>query len=383
MKDQLLKAFQHDFQRHDGDVYYSPGRVNLIGEHIDYNGGYVLPCALSYGTYGVVGKREDMKVCVLSPSFSSKVYCFNIDEIKKDSQNRWADYIKGSIKALIDHGYVPANGLDLYIEGTMPINAGLSSSASLELLIITILDQMFHYNLTLEQKARFGQYAENHFVGVNSGIMDQFAVVSGKKDHAILLNTQTLDYEYIPLDFNEYQLLIVNSNKKRGLADSKYNERFRECQESLQTLKLTFDIDNLCSLTDEQLNLSQSILSPLHFKRVRHVQSEQKRTLAACDALRKNDLNQFAKLLIASHHSLRDDYEVTGFELDTLVQTLLDAGAIGARMTGAGFGGCVVSIIKMDDLECIKESVNHVYKTKIGYEPSFYAVIPSDGPSNI
>ena len=381
MKSKLLKTFQESFHRLDGDVYYSPGRVNLIGEHIDYNGGFVLPCALSYGTYGVVGKRSDDFICVLSPSFSKEIYCFNRYELKKEQEHAWSNYMKGSIKALEDHGYHLSHGFDLYIEGNMPVNAGLSSSASLEILMITLLDNMFQFKLTMEQKAKLGQYAENNFVGVNSGIMDQFAVVAGKKDHAILLNTHDLTYQYIPLHLNSYQLLIVNSNKKRGLADSKYNERFKECQDSLKELKKHMMIHQLCDLSDDQLKASESYLSPVQLRRVRHVQTEQQRTLASCEALKKGDIHAFAKLMIASHESLKSDYEVTGIELDTLVQILLDEGALGARMTGAGFGGCVVSIVKKEDVETMKKRVRDEYTRIIGYEPSFYEVLPSDGAS--
>lgn len=381
MNNPLIKTFQLVFQRTDGDLYFSPGRVNLIGEHIDYNGGYVLPCALSEGTYGVVGKRNDMKVCVLSPSFSNDTYCFTLHDLVKDPAYAWSNYIKGSIQSLIHHGYLPSCGFDLYIEGTMPVNAGLSSSASLEMLIITMMDVLFDFHLTLKQKAQYGQYAENHFVGVNSGIMDQFAVVAGKKDHAILLDTQRLAYEYIPLNLGDYQLVIVNSNKKRGLAESKYNERFHECQTSLAILKKHMTIDHLCSLTDEELKQAKTLLPSILYKRVRHVQSEQNRTLESCDALKRGDIETFAHLMIESHQSLKKDYEVTGIELDTLVQNLLDAGAHGARMTGAGFGGCVVSIIKKDRFKDIQSKVTQAYRQKIGYEPTFYNVVPSDGTS--
>ncbi|HAX03046.1 MAG: galactokinase [Tenericutes bacterium GWC2_34_14] len=379
MKTKLIENFKNLFNREDGISFFSPGRVNLIGEHIDYNGGFVFPCALSDGTYGIAGKREDRMIYVYSEPFTKEIYSFSMDHLEKDPHHAWANYIKGSIHALMKHGYDIPFGIDLYMTTTMPLSAGLSSSASLEMLIITLLDHLFHLNISLEDKARLGKYAENKYVGVNSGIMDQFAVVAGKENHALLLNTDTLAYEQIPLELNNYSLLIVNTNKKRGLADSKYNERFSECQTSLSTLQKAYSINYLCELQENDLNKISTLLDPLIFKRTKHVITEQTRTIESAKALKQHDLITFAKLMNQSHQSLKDDYEVTGVELDTLQQALLDAGAVGARMTGAGFGGCVVSIIPTDILDQVIDDVTDVYTKKIGYEPTFYQVKPSDG----
>jgi galactokinase len=379
MKEKMIKQFTKLFNRHDGNVYYSPGRVNLIGEHIDYNGGFVFPCALSYGTYGVAAKRKDRQINVFSNPFSKEIYSFDLDHLVKDPKNSWADYIKGSIKAILDKGYKIPYGIDLYIEGTLPVNAGLSSSSSLELLIIYMFDHLNNLNIARPEMAILGKDVENKFIGVNSGIMDQFIIANGKKDHAILLNTETLEYQQIPLYLNTYSLLIVNTNKQRGLADSKYNERFQECQDALALLQPKFGINNLCSLSDEQLLLSKDILSDTIYKRVTHVQTEQKRTILSAKALKAGQIKEFADLMTSSHMSLKNDYEVTGIELDTLVHALLDSGATGARMTGAGFGGCVVAIVETDKLDAICTQVKKIYTKNIGYEPSFYSVVPEDG----
>lgn len=379
MKSHLKDQFKLHFNREDGISFYSPGRVNLIGEHIDYNGGFVFPCALSDGTYGIGAIRNDKEIHVFSKPFTTKPYIFSLDDIQKDPDAKWVNYIKGSIKALLDHGYEINQGLDIYMEGTMPLSAGLSSSASIEMLIIFMMNHFFNLNLDLKTMAKLGKEAENKFVGVNSGIMDQFAVIAGKKNHVILLNTETLGFEYVPLDLKDYALMIVNTNKKRGLADSKYNERFNECQEAINILSPLYQVNNLCQLSIQDLGMISEKLNPLLFARVKHVITEQQRTIKSKDALKKGSIEEFAKLMNQSHQSLKDDYEVTGLELDTLQQALLDAGALGARMTGAGFGGCVVAIAHQSLLKTIQEEVINVYQKKIGYKPTFYQVSISDG----
>lgn len=380
MKHILEKAFKDIFNRNDGISFFSPGRVNLIGEHIDYNGGFVFPCALSYGTYGIVQKRDDDIFNVYSVPFSKKAYQFSLNNITKDPNYVWANYIKGSLDALLKHGYKIPFGCDIYMVGTMPFGAGLSSSASLEMLIIAMMNHIFNLNISKQEMALLGKYAENMFVGVNSGIMDQFAVIASKKDYAMILNTDTLSYEHVPLDLKEDVLLIVNTHKKRGLADSKYNERFNECQTSLAMLKEHFKIKHLCELTTDQLDTIKDLLhDDILYKRVKHVITEQDRTIRSKKALNEGDISTFASLMSESHTSLKDDYEVTGIELDTMQQLLLDAGAKGARMTGAGFGGCVVAIIPNDIYENVVNQVAIGYEKTIGYSPSFYTVIPSEG----
>ncbi len=383
MKTKLIEQFNTVYGRTDGLTYFSPARVNLIGEHIDYNGGYVFPCALSFGTYGIIGTRQDNIVHVYSKGFSKTFYTFKLDELVKDKNSAWVDYIKGVLYVLSETHHDIATGFDLYIEGNMPEGAGLSSSASLEALLLVMLNDLFSLDLSTKELAMLGKAVENSFIGVNSGMMDQFAVLAGKKNYGILLNTATLDFEYMPLFFGNYQLLVINSHKKRGLTDSKYNERYQECQEALHILKPLYHKPDLCSLTLAELKASKNQLTDILYRRVRHCITEQARTIKSSIALKNHDIKGFAEILTASHQSLKNDYEVTGDELDILVSETLKAGAIGARMTGAGFGGCIISIIKKDQLNRIIDRVKKQYTDKVGYEPSFYAVHPSDGTHQI
>src|SRR5690554_205902 len=382
MKQQLITQFKHIFNQTEGIPYFSPARINLIGEHIDYNGGHVLPCALSFGTYGIIAKRDDKLVRVYSHGFGN-MYTFNLEKFEKDEAYAWVDYIKGVLVALEKRNFNVTHGFDLFIHGNMPHGAGLSSSASLESLIVTMLDDMFNFNLSIETKALIGQDAENNYVGVNSGIMDQFAILAGKKDHAILLKTDDLSYRYAPLYLNDYKFLIVNTNKKRGLTDSKYNERFNETRQALRILKPIYLIEHLCELKPSILPSIEEKLSETIFKRVRHVITEQQRTLDAAKALIGNDLKAFGQLMIESHMSLKDDYDVTGIELDTLQSLLMEHGAIGARMTGAGFGGSCIAIVHESKITELTKKVTEGYTEKIGYTPSFLEAIISDGTSRI
>lgn len=379
MKNDVIKKYIEVFNTKPDTTFFSPGRVNLIGEHIDYNGGFVMPCALTYGTYGSASLRTDREVHIFSEGFSDEIYTFSLDNLVKDSNNSWADYVKGVIKVLLDRNYNIKTGFNLTILSTMPTNAGLSSSASLESLIVFLLDYFLKFNLSLEDMAIIGMEAENNFVGVNSGIMDQFSIIAGKKDNAILLNTENLKYEYIPIILDDYQLLVINTNKKRGLADSKYNERFSESREALKLLQKNYDVEDLCSIDASELPKIKDLLPPLLYKRTKHIITEQQRTILSKNALTNNNIELFAKYLIESHESLKNDYDVTGIELDTLVEETLKAGATGARMTGAGFGGCIVSIVKKNRLNKIINDVTISYTNKIGYKPSFYIVEPSDG----
>lgn len=381
MNDKLRNNFNKVFNYSTNNLYFSPGRVNLIGEHIDYNGGFVMPSAISYGTYGAVGIRKDLLVNIYSEGFTNEVYQFDINNFTKN--NDWADYIKGVFHILIEEGYQINQGIDLYINSTMPTNAGLSSSASLELLVIYILNDLFNLNIDKVKMSLLGKKVENDYVLVNSGIMDQFSVIMGRENHALLLNTDTLDYSYIPLNLNDYQLIIINTNKKRGLADSKYNERFSETRESLKILKETYDIENLCELNEEELPKIENLLPNNLYKRTKHVITEQQRTIKSAKALKENNLKAFATYLNESHESLKEDYDVTGIELDTLTELAIKHGAIGARMTGAGFGGCIISLVNKDIIQGFSNNVELEYFNKIKIKPSFYVVDPSDGTKKI
>ncbi|BCZ48757.1 galactokinase [Clostridium gelidum] len=383
----LLKSnFTELFKKDSESVFFSPGRVNLIGEHTDYNGGNVFPCALTIGTYAVVAKRDDKKVLVHSLNFKDLgVIEFSLDNMVNEKAHDWANYPKGVIKTLEDHGYKIPSGFEILFYGNIPNGSGLSSSASLEVLMGTILNESFNLNIDMVDIVKMCQEAENKFIGVNCGIMDQFAIGMGKEGSAILLDCNTLKYSYSKLDLNGYKIVIGNTNKKRGLADSKYNERRSECEDALAKIQTVKNITALGELSEEDFEeVKDCIGDPIKTKRAKHAVYENQRTLKAVKALEENDLELFGKLMNASHVSLRDDYEVTGIELDTLVELAWETeGVIGARMTGAGFGGCTVSIVKDECVDNFKETIAVKYKEKIGYEPDFYVVSTSDGTRKI
>jgi len=382
----LKNSFTEVFKKDSESVFFSPGRVNLIGEHTDYNGGNVFPCALTIGTYAVVNKRDDKKVLVNSLNFKDLgVIEFSLDNMVNEKAHDWANYPKGVIKTFEDHGYNIPSGFEIIFYGNIPNGSGLSSSASLELLMGTILNESFNLNIDMVDIVKMCQEAENKFIGVNCGIMDQFAIGMGKEGSAILLDCNTLKYSYSKLDLNGCKIVIANTNKRRGLADSKYNERRSECEDALTKIQTVKNITALGELTEEEFeDVKDCIGDPIKIKRAKHAVYENQRTLKAVKALEANNLELFGKLMNASHVSLRDDYEVTGIELDTLVELAwATEGVIGARMTGAGFGGCTVSIVKDECIDNFKETIAVKYKEKIGYEPSFYVVSTSDGTRKI
>lgn len=364
-------------------LFHAPGRVNLIGEHIDYNGGYVFPCALEFGTYAAVRKRNDNILRLASLNFELEVEV-DINNIVYDEAHDWANYPKGVIKMLQDRGDT-ISGMDILFDGNIPNGAGLSSSASIELVTLIAANALNNLGIDLVELAQIGQKSENEFNGVNCGIMDQFAVAMGKKDHAILLDCDTLEYQYAPLILDGYKLIISNTNKRRQLADSKYNERRAECEKVLEILQKEIKVENLCQITYEVFEKhSNLIANPILYKRAKHVIAENERVLKAVSALKDNDIKSFGELMIASHRSLENDYEVTGIELDTLVNEALKVeGVIGSRMTGAGFGGCTVSIVKEENVDSFIEMVSRNYKEKIGYAPTMYVADIGDGAKEI
>lgn len=384
MKTAVLKRFQEVFGENEGvKVYFAPGRVNLIGEHTDYNGGHVFPCALTIGTYAAARKREDKKLRFYSMNFEEMgVLESTVENLKPEKEADWTNYPKGVMWAFGEKGFPVTSGMDLLLSGNIPNGSGLSSSASVEVLTGFILRDFFGFSITNQELALIGQYSENHFNGVNCGIMDQFAIAMGKKEHAIFLDTADLSYQYAPLVLKDAKIVISCSNKKRGLGDSKYNERRSECEQALKELQQVIGISSLGDLTEEQFEIYKTaIRDEVCMKRARHAVYENRRTIKAVEALEKNDLALFGKLMNASHVSLRDDYEVTGQELDTLVEEAWKAdGVIGSRMTGAGFGGCTVSIVKTDAVERFIREVGAAYQDKIGYAADFYAVEIGDGP---
>ena len=384
MKKELLQKFEEVFgSEGEYQVYFAPGRVNLIGEHTDYNGGHVFPCALTIGTYAVARKRNDDKLRFYSLNFKGLgVIESTIVNPEYKKEDDWTNYPKGVIWAMQKKGYPVNAGMDVLYFGNIPNASGLSSSASLEVLTGFILRNLFSLEVTNTELALIGQYSENNFNGVNCGIMDQFAVAMGKKNNAIFLDTADLSYEYAPLDLGDAKIVIMNTNKKRGLGDSKYNERRSECESALRDLQKVLPVTALGELTEEQFEEYQSaIIDPIQRKRAKHAVYENQRTIKAVEALKKNDLTLFGKLMIASHVSLQYDYEVTGIELDTIVEAALrQEGVIGARMTGAGFGGCAVSIVKEAAVDNFIKNVSKEYNDKIGYLAAFYVVEVGDGP---
>ena len=385
MKQELLKKFEEVFGDSKGaGVYFAPGRVNLIGEHTDYNGGHVFPCALTIGTYAVARLRDDDKLCLFSMNFEDDgVGESRLADIETKKDGDWRNYPKGIVWAFGKKGYKVDKGRDILYFGNIPNGSGLSSSASIEVLTGFILKELFGFDVTNQDLALIGQFSENQYNGVNCGIMDQFAIAMGKKDCAIFLDTADLSYEYAPIVLKGAKIVILNTNKKRGLGDSKYNERRSECEAALAALQTKLSIKSLGELTEEEFEANKELIGdPVKIKRAKHAVYENQRTIKAVKALKDNDLELFGKLMIASHDSLRDDYEVTGIELDTLVaEALKQQGVIGARMTGAGFGGCAVSIVKEEAVPAFIENVGKAYKEKIGYAADFYVVEIGDGPS--
>jgi len=385
MKEEIEAKFKEIFGP-EGRIktYFAPGRVNLIGEHTDYNGGHVFPCSLTMGTYATVRKREDNILNFYSINFDELgILSSSLDNLVYSQKDNWTNYPKGVIWALKDEGYKIDTGFDIVYMGTIPNGSGLSSSASIEVLTAFILNDIFKFNLDLTKIALIGQKAENKYVGVNCGIMDQFAIANGKKDNAIFLDTANLEYEYAPITLKDSKIVIMNTNKKRGLGDSKYNERRAECERGLADLQKELSIKTLGELTEQEYETNKHLIeSEIVQKRVKHAVYENQRTIKAVQALKDNNLELFGELMVSSHNSLKDDYEVTGIELDTLVEEALkQEGVIGARMTGAGFGGCAVSIVKTNKINKFIKNVEENYRAKIGYNPDFYVVEIGEGPT--
>lgn len=384
MKEELLRKFAEAFGDNQGvKLYFAPGRVNLIGEHTDYNGGHVFPCALTIGTYGAARKREDNRLRFYSMNFEEEgVIESSLEELCPGKDKDWTAYPKGVMWAFLQKGLNPLSGMDILLNGNIPNGSGLSSSASVEVLTGVILRDLFGFQVSNQELALIGQFSENQYNKVNCGIMDQFAVAMGKANHAIFLDTADLSYEYAPIFLENAKIIIACSNKKRGLGDSKYNERRSECEAALKELKKEVDIDSLGDLDEESFEKYQwAIGDEVRRRRARHAVYENQRTIHAVEALKKKDIKLFGELMNASHVSLRDDYEVTGIELDTLVEEAwkLD-GVIGSRMTGAGFGGCTVSIVKEEAVDAFIRQVGEAYRQKIGYNADFYVVEIGDGP---
>lgn len=384
MKELLLNEFSKLFGDAEGvRVFFAPGRVNLIGEHTDYNGGHVFPCALTIGTYAAVRKRDDRKLRFYSMNFESLgVIESSLDDMNPKGDDNWTAYPKGVIWAFGEKGYKVSNGFDMVLYGNIPNGSGLSSSASLEVLTGTVLRELFDIEIDNTNIALIGQYSENNYNGMNCGIMDQFASAMGKKDNAIFLDTATLKFEYAPVVLDNASIVVTNSKVKHSLVNSEYNTRRSECEKALAELKTVVDIATLGDLSEEDFEKYKSaITDPVCVKRAKHAVYENQRTIKAIEALKAGEIDEFGKLMIASHVSLRDDYAVSCDEIDVLVEEALKVpGVIGSRITGGGFGGCTVSIVTNDAIDSFKQQVGSEYTRKTGIEAEFYVVSVGDGP---
>ncbi|WP_406686177.1 galactokinase [Rossellomorea vietnamensis] len=383
---QLLRSFNDIFGSGANRVFFAPGRINLIGEHTDYNGGHVFPCAITFGTYAVARRREDRMVRLYSLNFEHTGFMeFNLDRLEYDRDHDWANYPKGMIRYVKEAGHSVESGMDVLFYGNIPNGAGLSSSASIELATGVMLQGLFNLSIDRIDLVKTGQKVENEFIGVNSGIMDQFAIGMGRKGAGILLDTNTLRYEYAPIDLEDHSIIIMNSNKRRELAGSKYNERRTECESALQSLQSVTDIGSLGELTEEEFELHKHVIQdPTERKRAKHAVYENRRTLQALHYLKNDQLQKFGELMNASHISLRDDYEVTGKELDALVEAAWEQpGVVGARMTGAGFGGCAIAIVERDCVEGFIDAVAGKYEEAVGYEATFYVADIGNGATEL
>ena len=383
MEKKLMETFQKLYGG-EGDIrtFFSPGRVNLIGEHTDYNGGHVFPCALTLGTYGIARKRNDRKIRFYSDNFSGLgVMETSLDDLVPSPAAKWTNYPKGVIWAFEKKGYSIAQGMDVLVYGNIPNGSGLSSSASLEVLTGVILKDLFDIEISMQDIALIGQYSENHYNGCNCGIMDQFAVAMGKKDCAVFLDTNTLQYEYATVKLEDAKIVITNSKVKHSLVDSAYNDRRRESETALKDLQKVVDIRTLGDLTEEAFEIHKDAIgAEICKKRAKHAVYENQRTIRAVKALKENDIAGFGRLMNQSHISLRDDYEVSCEEIDILVDLAWKInGVVGSRITGGGFGGCTVSIVKNDAVETFVEQVGKGYKEQTGHEAEFYVVEIGDG----
>ena len=387
MKETVLKKFEELYGDTQGvNVYFAPGRVNLIGEHTDYNGGHVFPCALTIGTYAAVRKRADKKLNFYSMNFEELgVIESSLEDLNPSDEAGWTNYPKGVMWAFAGRGMEMDCGLDMVLNGNIPNGSGLSSSASLEVLTGYVLKDLYGFEVTNIDLAKIGQYSENNFNGMNCGIMDQFASAMGKKDNAIFLDTADLSYEYAPLVLNGAKIVVTNSNVKHSLVNSAYNERRSECEKALEELQAVIDIKGLGDLTEEQFEANKSaIKDEVRVRRAKHAVYENQRTIRAVEALKKNDLKLFGELMNASHVSLRDDYAVSCEEIDVLVEEAWKIdGVIGSRITGGGFGGCTVSIVRDEAVDAFKEKVGAAYQERVGKTADFYVVEIGDGPSRL
>jgi galactokinase len=377
--DRLKTEFEKKFNQPAKYIFFCPGRVNLIGEHIDYNGGLVMPCAITMGTTLLVAKNNDNVFRFRALDFP-EITDVPLQSAYSKTGPEWFNYPLGVIHEFTKAG-IELTGLDFLFSGNLPIGSGLSSSASIEVLTAHALNELFGAGMSKVDLALLGKRVENDFMGLNSGIMDQFAVAMGKDAHAVLLNCDTLEYEYLPFDIGDYVLAIINTNKPRKLVESKYNERFNECRTALKKLQEKLNINHLCEVSLDTFHQHKGLINdPVIEKRALHVISEDDRVKKAKQALISEDIKTFGELMYASHDSLQNLYEVSGKELDTIVTFSKNyADCIGARMTGAGFGGCAIALVKKDSFNDFSEKITAYYEEKIGYKPGVFSSVVAEG----
>ena len=386
-KGELIRSFYEAFgPGAEPRVFFAGGRVNLIGEHVDYNGGHVLPCALTMGTWGLLRRRTDDRLRFYSLNFpQAGVLEGTLRSVRFHERNQWTNYVLGMLFALGERGIVLNSGFELLIYGNIPNGSGLSSSASLEMVAGEAFRACYGLDVTNVELALLGQRSENGFIGLNSGIMDQFSIALGQEDSAVFLNTGTLSYEYVPVELGDNVILIMNTCKRRTLADSKYNERRSECESALKALQKALPVKDLASVDLRTFEANKHLIeNETERARAEHVVYECARTVEACKKLRRGDLISFGRLMDASHDSLRDLYAVSCKELDTLVNEVRACeGVLGARMTGAGFGGCAVAIVNRDAVDAVMEKVGAAYEAAIGYPCAFYVASIGGGPREL
>lgn len=384
--EQVTSGFRSEFKEKPQRYFFSPGRINLIGEHTDYNGGHVFPCAITLGIYAAVGPRTDSNFHLYSASGHQLMTAtLSPEDLKRSKQNKWSDYFCGMVQEIVPQNVNLNQGLNIYLTGNLPSGAGLSSSAALELLFGIILSKMYDFTVSMSDLIHAGQRVENNYLGLNSGIMDQFAIGMGRQNQAILLDTKTMKYEYFPLELADNLIVIMNTNKPRSLVNSKYNERRQECELALKKLQKELLINSLGELTNDQFDeYTYLIGDKTLIKRARHAVFENQRTLLAAKALKAHQIAEFGRLISASGISLAYDYEVTGKELDTLVQTALQLpGVLGSRMVGAGFGGCAIALVNQQEVANFLTEVQKTYTKEIGHAADFYLAKIADGPHEI
>lgn len=379
LREQFIQMHQND-----ASIYFAPGRVNLIGEHTDYNGGLVLPSAISFGTYLAVKSNQEGVIRFKTTNFPYTAEV-KLNDLQRKHYDHWVNYPLGVIDQFRKKGIEISTGMDLFYSGDIPNGAGLSSSASIELVTAIALNDLLNAGLDRIELVKMSQMAENQFVGMQCGIMDQFAVGMGKENTALFLNCRTLDYELVPLELKDNTIVIMNTNKRRELADSKYNERVKECNQALQALRTVRPMIDLSDISMEEFEeIGDVITDPILYKRARHVISENQRVRLAVEALKQGDLVTLGQLMNDSHESLRHDYQVTGAELDTIVNAARKVkGVLGARMTGAGFGGCAIAIVDKRYIEPLINKVGPAYETEINIKPTFYVATVGNGAGKL